>query len=92
MEQESCSLNSHLKKKSGKIAFYMENFIKQLTLEGYTSHTINGYVGSISHFGWWLNNQGIDLGEIKESTIVDFGEHECTCPGNRSQKKYPKNI
>lgn len=80
----------------GSIGPYLDDFISHLESIGYKQSTIDGYIGSISHFGWWCKSQGKNVEEIYDSTVAAFGKHNCVCPGNRSHKfvsnKYLKRV
>ncbi len=95
MEGTDCS-NQPRFKRYGSIEPHLNDFIASLQFNGYTSSTINGYIGSLTHFGWWCDNQGILTEEMDEATAKAFGQHRCACPGNRSKKflsqKYLKRV
>ena len=75
---------------------HLLNFTQQLSDKGYATLTINGYVDSISHFGTWLDKQGILLKEVSSETILNFSDHRCCCPGSRRKpsisKKYVNRV
>lgn len=80
----------------GSIGTYLDHFISHLKSAGYKQSTIDGYIGSVSHFGWWCSNQGKNVEKIDDSTVAAFSKHDCICPGNRSHKfvsiKYLKRV
>ena len=61
---------------------HLVEFTQQLTEQGYTPLSINGYINSISHFGTWLNKQDILLKEINSEIFQKFAEHRCYCTKN----------
>jgi len=69
---------------------------QQLSGQGYTSLSIKGYIDSISHFGTWLNKQGIFIKDVNSEIISNFAKHHCYCPGARRthniSKKYVARI
>ena len=85
MEQTCYSTQSHYLR-SGRIGPHLHSFAKSLVSTGYTHLTVNSYIGSVAHFGWWCDKQDIAIEEIKEKTVDQFGAHRCGCPGNRIQK------
>lgn len=75
---------------------YLIDFTQRLSEQGYTSLTIKSYVDSISHFGSWLNKQGILIREVDPEVIGNFAVHRCYCPGSRRThtvaKKYVARV
>lgn len=61
---------------------HLTEFTQQLTEQGYTPLSINGYINSISHFGTWLNKRGVLLKEINSEIFQKFTEHRCYCTKN----------
>ena len=85
MDQISYSTQTH-HLKPGRIGPHLDSFVENLVSTGYTNLTIDCYIGSVAHFGWWCDKQGIAIEQIDEKTADQFGAHRCDCPGNRIQK------
>ncbi len=62
-------------------------FIKNLYSNGYTKFTIDGYHGSVKHFGIWLKRNSIPLKKINDNVISIFSKHHCRCIGKRKGNK-----
>ena len=79
-----------------ELTYHLRDFTHYLSGGGYTALTINGYVGSISHFGTWLHEQGILIKTVDSQIITNFANHYCCCPGNRKahaiSKKYTERV
>ena len=73
---------------------YFDDFARELETMGYTQLTIQGYAGSIVHFGYWAKQKGLALQDWSRNAIADFARHRCRCPGRRRfecvSKKYSK--
>lgn len=66
---------------------YLDDFIHQLSENGYTELTIQGYYDSVAHFGTWLQKKNIPLKKITNKAFRNFAKHHCFCVSNRKAKK-----
>ncbi|MFM9835782.1 MAG: hypothetical protein ACKVOA_06740, partial [Methylophilaceae bacterium] len=64
-----------------------DNFINELSVNGYTEFTIKSYKNSVAHFATWLKDECILIREIDEEVIEKFAKHNCCCPGGRKSSK-----
>lgn len=71
----------------GYLQPYLDSFSAALSQQGYTALTIEGYYGSVAHFGAWLHKQSISLKDVNDTVVDTFSEHRCHCPGGRHIKK-----
>ncbi|MFC1848578.1 tyrosine-type recombinase/integrase [candidate division CSSED10-310 bacterium] len=76
MQSDKCTT----KLRSGLFGVLLEEFINDYKTIGYSDLTLEGYIGSISHFEWWLNQKGVSIETINEQVLVLFENHRCTCP------------
>ncbi|PDS40281.1 integrase [Rhizobium anhuiense] len=62
-------------------------FVKEFTIRlsnlGHMRLTVSGYEASARHFGQWLQNTRIAVGEIDDGVMRRFARHRCRCPGTR---------
>ena len=71
----------------GYLQTYLDSFTKELSNKGYTNLTLQGYYGSIAHFGTWLQKRKIALEEINDCAVIKFAKHACHCYTNRRHRK-----
>jgi site-specific recombinase XerD len=69
---------------------YFDNFIQELSKNGYSKLTIQGYHSSISHFATWIKNKKILFKKIANKDINNFANHRCRCRINSSKCKISK--
>lgn len=71
----------------GYLKPYLDVFINELYVHGYTELTVKSYVDSVAHFATWLRKKCIPLEKINKKVLVDFTKHRCHCPGGRKTNK-----
>lgn len=75
---------------------HLTAFSQELSDQGFTPSTIQGYEDSIAHFGTWLHKKRISLLEINYEVVINFAKHRCYCPGVRKKhsisQKYGKRV
>ena len=75
---------------------YFDDFASELGTMGYTHFTIQGYAGSIAHFGYWAQRKDLAIDDWSRDVVADFARHRCRCPGTRRServsKKYSKRV
>lgn len=95
-----------MKNKSQKISYsycrpvflqpYFDNFIHELSKNGYSRLTIQTYCSSITHFATWIKNKKILLENVTINDIDNFAKHRCRCRINarkcRISKKYLQRV
>ncbi len=60
-----------------------DDFLKHLTVTGYSTGTVGQYNYSSIHFIKWLHRLQIPLIEIDDAVVKKFINHDCICPGFR---------
>jgi integrase/recombinase XerD len=61
----------------------IEPFVLELQARGYTREGIRHHVQTVEHFGRWLKDQGVRLGQLSTRHVQEFlGKHlaRCRCP------------
>jgi len=69
---------------------YFDDFARELELIGYTHPTIQGYAGSIAHFGYWAQKRDLAIADWSRDAVSDFAQHRCRCPGARRSTRVSK--
>jgi site-specific recombinase XerD len=69
---------------------YFDNFIQELSKNGYSQLTIKGYHCSISHFAIWIKNKKILFKNISDKDVNSFSRHRCRCRINGRKCKISK--
>ena len=81
---------------AGYIRRYFDDFAFELETVGYTYLTIQGYAGSIAHFGYWAQQKDLAVDDWSRDSVAEFAQHRCRCPGVRRfprvSKKYSKRV
>ena len=81
---------------AGYLRRHFDGFARELEAQGYTHLTIQGYAGSIAHFGYWAQHKDLAIADWSRDVVVDFVQHRCRCPGTRRltcvSKKYSKRV
>lgn len=81
---------------AGYIRQYFDDFAFELGTFGYTYLTIQGYAGSIAHFGYWAQRKDLAVDDWNRDTVAEFARHRCHCPGTRRStrvsKKYSQRV
>jgi hypothetical protein len=75
---------------------YLIDFTRRFNEHGYALLSIESYIDSISHFGTWLNKQGVFIKDVSPEVLCDFSAYRCCCPGSRREhtlsKRYVSRI
>lgn len=81
---------------AGYLRRHFDGFARELAAIGYTPLTIQGYAGSIAHFGCWAQRKDLAIADWSRDVVVDFAHHRCRCPGGRRltrvSKKYARRV
>ena len=67
---------------SGITGPHMDEFAGLLNSQGYSWWTVRKYVRVVSHFGFWLIQNGYCLETLNKIVISEFSKHpnSCHCP------------
>jgi site-specific recombinase XerD len=75
---------------------YLNSFTKMLSVQGYTSLSIEAYYQSIAHFSTWLQKKSIPFKKINNATVENFAKHRCHCTclpvKNKMSRRYVNRV
>jgi integrase/recombinase XerD len=88
-----------MKNKNQKISYlrptflqpHFDNFICELSKNGYSKLTIQSYSCAISHFATWIIKKKILLENVTSKDINNFAKHHCRCRVNGRKCKISKH-
>lgn len=74
------SARAHCRLVSNHLYIIIQPFVLELQARGYTRGTIRHHVEAVEHFGQWLKDQGVRLGQLSTRHVQEFlGRHLARC-------------
>lgn len=65
--------------RSGSVGPHIDGFATALAEDGYSPHTIRGYIRAAVHLGRWVDRRGIELSTLDDGVFEPFRRHLSCC-------------
>lgn len=75
----------------GRVQPYIHGFIERLMEAGYAFLTTLEYARAAGHLGRWLDECDVELGQLADRHLEEFGSHLCACPGSTRTGRAPSH-